>query len=89
LACALMDDRQPPPLAVVVIGRDPGSRRHRVVRASADFLEHPFSDRRLRSVIRRAIGEAPGVSWRHIGETGASLQTGHRCFYESNTCSHQ
>ena len=46
------------PLAVVVIGRDSElDRAVELVRAGAfDFLEHPFSDRRLRSVVRRAIG---------------------------------
>jgi two-component system, LuxR family, response regulator FixJ len=46
------------PLAVVVIGR--GSdlpTAIELIRAGAfDFLEHPFSDRRLRSAVRRAIG---------------------------------
>ena len=47
------------PLAVVVIGRDSElDSAVELVRAGAfDFLEHPFSDRRLRSVVRRAIGE--------------------------------
>jgi FixJ family two-component response regulator len=46
------------PLAVVVIGRDSElDSAVDLVRAGAfDFLEHPFSDRRLRSVVRRAIG---------------------------------
>ncbi|MGB9370252.1 MAG: response regulator [Xanthobacteraceae bacterium] len=46
------------PLAVVVIGRDSElDSAVELVRAGAfDFLEHPFSDRRLRSVVRRAIG---------------------------------
>jgi FixJ family two-component response regulator len=46
------------PLAVVVIGRDAEfALAIELVRAGAfDFLEHPFSDQRLRSVIRRAIG---------------------------------
>jgi FixJ family two-component response regulator len=46
------------PLAVVVIGRDSEfAMAIELVRSGAfDFLEHPFSDRRLRSVIRRAIG---------------------------------
>ena len=45
-------------LAVVVIGRDAEfAIAVDLVRSGAfDFLEHPFSDRRLRSVIRRAIG---------------------------------
>jgi FixJ family two-component response regulator len=49
------------PLAVVVIGRDSElAIAIELVRAGAfDFLEHPFSDRQLRSVIRRAIGDAP------------------------------
>jgi FixJ family two-component response regulator len=48
------------PLAVVVIGRDSEfASAVELVRAGAfDFLEHPFSDRRLRSVVRRAIGAA-------------------------------
>jgi FixJ family two-component response regulator len=42
----------------VVIGRDAEfAIAVELVRSGAfDFLEHPFSDRRLRSVIRRAIG---------------------------------
>jgi FixJ family two-component response regulator len=46
------------PLAVVVIGRDSElDSAVELVRAGAfDFIEHPFSDRRLRSVVRRAIG---------------------------------
>ena len=46
------------PLAVVVIGRDAEfALAIELVRAGAfDFLEHPFSDPRLRSVIRKAIG---------------------------------
>jgi len=46
------------PLAVVVIGRDSElASAVELVRAGAfDFLEHPFSDHRLRSVIRCAIG---------------------------------
>lgn len=46
------------PLAVVVIGRDSEfAAAVELVRSGAfDFLEHPFSDRRLRSVIRHAIG---------------------------------
>jgi two-component system, LuxR family, response regulator FixJ len=46
------------PLAVVVIGRDSEfASAVELVRAGAfDFLEHPFSDRRLRAVVRRAIG---------------------------------
>jgi FixJ family two-component response regulator len=45
-------------LAVVVIGREPDlAVAVELVRAGAvDFLEHPFSDRRLRSAVRRAIG---------------------------------
>jgi FixJ family two-component response regulator len=45
------------PLAVVVIGRDSKlTSAVELVRAGAfDFLEHPFSDGRLRSVVRRAI----------------------------------
>ena len=48
-------------LAVVVLGRDSElGCAVELVRAGAfDFLEHPFSDRRLRSVVRRAIGAAP------------------------------
>ena len=60
---ALMDEirHRRLPLAVVVIGRDSElAIAIELVRAGAfDFLEHPFSDRRLRSVIRNAIGEAP------------------------------
>lgn len=46
------------PLAVVVIGRDSElASAVELVRAGAfDFLEHPFSDGRLRSVVRQAIG---------------------------------
>src|SRR5258705_8741066 len=49
------------PLAVVVIGRDSEfAIAIELVRSGAfDFLEHPFSDRRLRSVVRRAIGACP------------------------------
>jgi two-component system response regulator AauR len=45
-------------LAVVVLGRDSKlDTAVELVRAGAfDFLEHPFSDQRLRSVVRRAIG---------------------------------
>jgi FixJ family two-component response regulator len=48
------------PLAVVVIGRDSEfAIAVELVRGGAfDFLEHPFSDGRLRSVIRQAIGVA-------------------------------
>ena len=48
-------------LAVVVLGRDSElDSAVELVRAGAfDFLEHPFSDQRLRSVVRRAIGVAP------------------------------
>ena len=57
---ALIDEikRRLLPLAVVVIGRDSElDSAVELVRAGAfDFLEHPFSDRRLRSVVRRAIG---------------------------------
>jgi two-component system response regulator FixJ len=57
---ALMEEinRRQLPLAVVVIGRDSEFEiAIDLVRAGAfDFLEHPFSDRRLLSVIRRAIG---------------------------------
>lgn len=60
---ALMDEikRRGLPLAVVVIGRDSEfAIAIELVRSGAfDFLEHPFSDRRLRSVIRRAIGAVP------------------------------
>lgn len=56
----LMDEinRRHLPLAVVVIGRDSEfAIAIELVRSGAfDFLEHPFSDRQLRSVIRRAIG---------------------------------
>jgi FixJ family two-component response regulator len=46
------------PLAVVVIGRQPDlSIAVELVRAGAtDFLEQPFSDRQLRLIVRRAIG---------------------------------
>jgi len=57
---ALIDEinRRSLPLAVVVIGRDAGlASAVELVRAGAfDFLEHPFSDRRLRSIVRCAIG---------------------------------
>ena len=45
-------------LAVVVLGRDfEFAAAVELVRFGAfDFLEHPFSDRTLRSVVRRAIG---------------------------------
>jgi FixJ family two-component response regulator len=59
---ALLDEinRRNLPLAVVVIGRDSElASAVQLVRGGAfDFLEHPFSDRRLRSVVRRAIGAA-------------------------------
>jgi FixJ family two-component response regulator len=59
---ALLDEinRRNLPLAVVVIGRDSElASAVELVRAGAfDFLEHPFSDRRLQSVVRRAIGAA-------------------------------
>jgi FixJ family two-component response regulator len=46
------------PLAVVVIGRDSEfAIAVELVRYGAfDFLEYPFSDHRLRLVVRRAIG---------------------------------
>jgi len=46
------------PLALVVIGRDSElASAVELTRAGAfDFLEHPFSDHRLRSVVRQAIG---------------------------------
>src|ERR1043165_3602052 len=49
------------PLAVVVIGRDSefDSAVELVHAGAFDFLEHPFSDRRLRVVMRRAIGITP------------------------------
>ena len=57
---ALMEEinRRYLPLAVVVIGRESEfAMAIELVRSGAfDFLEHPFSDRQLRSVIRRAIG---------------------------------
>jgi FixJ family two-component response regulator len=60
---ALMDEinRRQLPLAVVVIGRDSefGIAIELVRSGAFDFLEHPFSDRRLRSVVRRAIGACP------------------------------
>jgi FixJ family two-component response regulator len=59
---ALLDEikRRSLPLAVVVIGRDSElASAVELVRAGAfDFLEHPFSDRRLRSIVRRAIGNS-------------------------------
>ena len=60
---ALIDEvnRRALPLAVVAIGGD--SKLDSVVelvRAGAfDFLEHPFSNRRPRAVMRRAIGASP------------------------------
>jgi FixJ family two-component response regulator len=60
---ALLDEinRRNLPLAVVVIGRDSElASAVQLVRAGAfDFLEYPFSNGRLRSVIRRAIGACP------------------------------
>jgi FixJ family two-component response regulator len=57
---ALMDEinHRHLPLAVIVIGRDSElAIAIELVRFGAfDFLEHPFTDRRLRSVIRCAIG---------------------------------
>jgi|ERR1700750_2504235 FixJ family two-component response regulator len=57
---ALMEEitRRDLPLAVVVLGRDSEFESAvELVRFGAfDFLEHPFSDRRLQSVVRRAIG---------------------------------
>jgi FixJ family two-component response regulator len=57
---ALMDEikRRHLPLAVVVLGRDSEfAIAVELVRYGAfDFLEHPFSDRRLRMVVRLAIG---------------------------------
>ena len=57
---ALIDEinRRFLPLAVVVIGRDSElASAVELVRAGAyDFLEHPFSDGRLRSIVRQAIG---------------------------------
>ena len=57
---ALMDEikRRHLPLAVVVLGRDSEfAVALELVRYGAfDFLEYPFSDYRLRSVVRRAIG---------------------------------
>jgi FixJ family two-component response regulator len=57
---ALMDEirRRHLPLAVVVLGRDAEFVvAVELVRYGAfDFLEHHFSERRLRSVVRRAIG---------------------------------
>jgi FixJ family two-component response regulator len=57
---ALMDEikRRHLPLAVVVLGRDSEfAVAVELVRYGAfDFLEHPFSDHHLRSVVRRAIG---------------------------------
>ena len=60
---AMIDDitRRRLALAVVVLGRDSelGSAAELVRAGAFDFLEHPFSDHRLRSVVRRAIGAAP------------------------------
>jgi FixJ family two-component response regulator len=57
---ALIDEinRRSLALAVIVLGRDSElAGAVELVRAGAfDFLEHPFSDRQLRSVVRRAIG---------------------------------
>ena len=57
---ALMDEikRRHLPLAVVVLDRDSEfATVVALVRYGAfDFIEHPFSERRLRSVVRRAIG---------------------------------
>ena len=57
---ALMDEikRRHLPLAVVVPGRDSEfAIAVELVRYGAfDFLEHPFSDHRLRMVVRLAIG---------------------------------
>jgi FixJ family two-component response regulator len=57
---ALMDEikRRHLPLAVVVLGRDSEfAIAVELVRYGAfDFLEHPFSDHRLRMVVRLAIG---------------------------------
>jgi FixJ family two-component response regulator len=53
--------RQNLALAIVVLGRDLefAAAVELVRRGAFDFLEHPFSDRTLRSVVRRAIGAAP------------------------------
>lgn len=50
-------DRRGLPYAIVVIGRDSElASAVELVRAGAfDFLEHPFSDGRLRTVVRQAI----------------------------------
>jgi DNA-binding NtrC family response regulator len=57
---ALMDEikRRNLALAVVVLGRDSEfTTAVELVRYGVfDFLERPFSDRRLRSIVRRAIG---------------------------------
>src|SRR6476620_3623998 len=57
---ALMDEikRRNLALAIVVLGHDSEfAIALELVRYGAfDFLEHPFSDHRLRSVVRRAIG---------------------------------
>jgi FixJ family two-component response regulator len=57
---ALMDEikRRHLPLAVVVLGRDSEfAIAIKLIRDGAfDFLEHPFSDSHLRSVVRHAIG---------------------------------
>ena len=56
----LMDEikRRQLPLAVVVLGRDSElAMAVKLVRGGVfDFLEHPFSDSHLRSVVRHAIG---------------------------------
>jgi FixJ family two-component response regulator len=51
-------NRRQLPLAVVVIGRDSefAMAVELLCAGAFDFLEQPFSDRRLRLVVRRAIG---------------------------------
>ena len=60
---ALIDEirRRNLALAVIVLGRDSEfAAAVELVRWGAfDFLEHPFSDRTVRSVVRRAIGTGP------------------------------
>jgi FixJ family two-component response regulator len=57
---ALIDEikRRNLPLAVVVLGRDSefAAALDLVRHGAFDFLEHSFSDRQLRLVVRRAIG---------------------------------
>ena len=56
--------RRQPALKVIVIGRDAeDSTAVEMVRAGAvEFIEAPFSDRRLRTVVRRVIGHNAGAA---------------------------